>query len=318
MARGGVGYRPVMRSLRLAACGFAALLAASPARAAATGACGPEAAAERQAVVDEVAEARTAAGLEALPADPRLCAVAQARAEEVAASGSVDSDAQGISTVSRRLFAKGYAAHRWTERVILGFDRPEALVGNWARSGGESYRDTVLGDYEDLGVGVADGEEGTAVVLLFAIPKLSELHHLTEPLRDLFQVRKIALEQVERARRRAGLAPVSENPTLDAAAQRQAEDMLHRGYYAHTSPEGTTPGDRVERSPYGPYRFVAENIAKGVFEPAEVVDRWMASRHHRANILHPLAKDTGLGVAFGDTPAGFIVVWVQLFARHLR
>ncbi len=307
-----------MRALLLAVCGFAALLAASPARAAAADACGPEAAAERRAVVELVAEARTAAGLEALPADPRLCAVAQARAEEVAASGKVDSDAQGISSISRRLFARGYAAHRWTERVILGFDRPRALVGNWRRSGGSSYDDTVLGSYEEIGVGVADGEEGTAVVLLFAIPKLSELLRVTEPLRDLDDVRRIALEQVERARHRAGLAPVSENATLDAVAQKQAEDMLRRGYYAHTSPEGATPGDRVERSPYGAFRFVAENIAKGIFEPAEVVDRWMASRHHRANILHPLARDTGLGVAYGDSPDGFQVIWVQLFARPLR
>lgn len=293
-----------------------AMAAAAPAAPAAV--CGPEAAAARQAVIDRMERARTAAGLEVLGVDARLCAVAQIRAREVAASGSVDSDGTGISTVSRRLFAKGYEAHRWTERVILGYDRPEVMVGNWGGSGGASYRNTVLGDFEDVGVGVADGEGGTAVVLLFAVPKLSELHRLTEPLRDLAEVREIALEQVERARRKAGLEPVREDPVLDTVAQRQAEDMLHRGYYAHTSPEGTTPGDRVERSAYGEFRYVGENIAKGVFEPAEVVDRWMASRHHRANILHPLARDTGLGVAYGDTPDGFIVVWVQLFARHLR
>jgi uncharacterized protein YkwD len=262
-------------------------------------------------------EARTAAGLEVMTADARLCAVAQRRAEEVAAAGNVDSDSRTISTVSRRLFARGYQPHRWTERAILGYDRPEALYATWSRSREASYRETVLGSFEDVGVGVVHGGEGTAVVILFAVPKISEERRLTAPLADLAQVRKIALERVEQARRTAGRPPVHESSALDAVAQRQAEDMLHRGYYSHESPDGTTPGDRVERSAYGAYRFVAENIAKGIFEPDEVVDRWLASPHHRANILHPLARDTGLGVAFGDTPKGYVVVWVQLFAKPL-
>jgi len=278
--------------------------------------CGPEDGAARRAVVDQIDQARTAAGLEVLRVDSRLCSVAQRRAQEIAAAGSVEYDGRGISTVSRRLFAQGYEAHRWTERAILGFDPPAAMVRNWGRAGGSSYRDAVLGPFEELGVGVADGTSGTAVAILFAVPKLSEQHRLAAPLADLAEVRKIALEQVAKARHKAGVPPVHESSVLDAVAQRQAEDMLHRGYYSHTSPEGTGPGDRLEQSLYGPYRFVAENIAKGIFEPAEVVDRWMASRHHRANILFPLARDTGLGVAFGDTPDGFVVVWVQLFARR--
>ncbi len=290
--------------------------ARAPVAGAASAPCGPEECAARQEIARRIGEARTASGLEVLTVDSRLCAVAERRAEEVAAAGNVHSDSRTISTLSQRLFAKGYQAHRWTERAILGYDRPEALFSTWARSGGDSYRDTVLGSFEDVGVGVAHGDEGTAVVILFAVPKISEERRLTAPLADLARVRKIALEQVERARRKAGRPPVSEDPALDSVAQRQAEDMLHRGYYAHESPEGTTPGDRVEHSAYGAYRFVAENIAKGIFEPDEVVDRWLASPHHRANILHPLARDTGLGVAFGDTPDGFVVVWVQLFARR--
>ena len=88
--------------------------------------------------------------------------------------------------------------------------------------------------------------------------------------------------------------------------------MLRRAYYSHTSPEGGTPGQRVQASGHRA-RSVAENIAKGLFTPDEVVRRWLASPGHRRNVLFRRATEMGAGVAFGENARGFEVVWVQVF-----
>ena len=288
----------------------------APAPAPAAGDCLPDAAGERRALLEWVNETRAEAGLAPLLADPHLCAIAQERAREMAAAGSVESDAESIRSVSRGLHGRGYEAHRWTERAILGYDEPVRMAGQWGRAAQSSFHDTVLGAFEEVGVGIADAGEGTAISLLFAVPRLTELHRVSEPLADLDRVRSEALLRVNLARERHRLRPVARNPLLDAAAQLYAEEMLRRGFYSHLSPERKTPADRVTALGYGGFTFLAENIAKGLFEPDEVVERWLASRDHRDNILHHEAAETGLGVAFGDTEKGFQVVWVQLFGRR--
>lgn len=278
-------------------------------------ACGPGASGERRNLVVWVNDTRVEAGLEPLLADPRLCAIAQVRAEEMAAAASVQSDSQSIQSVSRRLLRSGYEAHRWTERAILGYDPPVRMAERWSLAPETAMRDTVLGPFEEVGVGVAEGPGGTAISLLFAVPRLSELLRVSEPLADLDEVRAQALRRVNEARRSAGRPPVEPAPLLDAAAQLYAEEMFRRGFYGHLSPERKTPADRARAVGYH-YAFLAENIAKGLFEPEEVVERWLDSRHHRDNILHREAVETGLGVAFGDTEDGFQVVWVQMFGRR--
>lgn len=271
---------------------------------------------ERGAVVDWINEARAAADLPPLEADRRLFAVAQERAEALAAAGTVDTDAATLQKVSRALHAGGYEAHRWTERAILGYDEPVRMVRSWSAGADTSFADTSLGPFQDVGVGIAtDADGAVAVSLLFAVPRSTELLRVTEPLRDLDRVREQVLTATNRARREEGkrLSPLRENRELTEAAQRYAERMLEEGFYAHVAPDGSTPSDRAEAADYGPVRFLAENIAQGVFEPAEVVERWLGSRDHRRNILHPRAAEMGLGLAFGDTEDGFRVLWVQLF-----
>ncbi len=274
---------------------------------------------ERGAVVAWVNAARDSAGLPRLEADRRLFAVAQQRAEALAAAGTVETDTATLQKVSRALLAGGYQAHRWTERAILGYDEPVRMVRNWSAGADASFADTSLGPFEDVGVGIAEAEDGAlAISLLFAVPRSTEIIRITEPLRDLDRVRSEVLARTNRARQEEGkrLSPLRANRELDEAAQRYAERMLAEGFYAHVAPDGATPASRAEAAGYGPIRFLAENIAQGVFEPFEVVERWLGSPDHRRNILHPRAEEMGLGLAFGDTDDGFRVLWVQLFGRR--
>ncbi|MCX4821153.1 sigma-70 family RNA polymerase sigma factor [Streptomyces sp. NBC_01142] len=117
------------------------------------------------------------------------------------------------------------------------------------------------------------------------------------------------LVNAERAKR--GCAPVSANGRLVAAAQRHSEDMAARHYFSHTSPGGTDPGDRIDAAGY-PWRTYGENIARGHQSPADVMNGWMNSPGHRANILNCAFREIGIGVH--DASGG--PWWTQAFGAR--
>lgn len=87
--------------------------------------------------------------------------------------------------------------------------------------------------------------------------------------------------------------PVVENALLNEAAAGHAQDMVENDYVSHTGLDGSTAADRVLEVGYD-YTFVAENIAQGFDTQTEVMDAWMDSPGHAANILDPRAVDFGL------------------------
>jgi uncharacterized protein YkwD len=115
---------------------------------------------------------------------------------------------------------------------------------------------------------------------------------------------------VNEQRRRYGCPDVGPDERLAAAARGHAEDMVERGYFAHRSPAGERAGDRITDEGYRWSRF-AENIARGQDSAAEVVDDWMDSPPHRANILDCRLAELGVGLTFDRTRKPY---WVQNFA----
>jgi uncharacterized protein YkwD len=121
------------------------------------------------------------------------------------------------------------------------------------------------------------------------------------------------LDKVNAARRKAGAPPLRSDPLLEKAAQKHAEDMLARGYFAHESPSGTTVKERAREAGYE-WRTIGENIAEGQFTVDEVMDTWMESPGHRRNILDPAFTEIGIGLALGKGKNGERnVLWVQNF-----
>ncbi|MFC4597437.1 CAP domain-containing protein [Cohnella hongkongensis] len=118
-----------------------------------------------------------------------------------------------------------------------------------------------------------------------------------------FATQVITLVNQERAK--AGLKPLAAtNATLTKMALDKAKDMYHNGYFDHNSPTYGSPFDMMKK--YGiNYRYAGENIAKGQRTPQEVMNAWMNSPGHRANILS--ANFTTIGVAYYNG------VWVQEF-----
>lgn len=107
-------------------------------------------------------------------------------------------------------------------------------------------------------------------------------------------------------RAQAARAVVTEHPALVAAAAGHARDMAQRGYFSHTGADGSSVGGRLRAQGYR-WCHVAENIAKGQWSLAEVMDGWFFSPGHRANMVAREAAVFGLARS-GD-------VWVMVLAR---
>ena len=106
-----------------------------------------------------------------------------------------------------------------------------------------------------------------------------------------------------------GLEPVASDSRLQAAAGAFARDMVDRRFFDHVSPGGATMMDRLHMAGWNPDGAwsAGENIAWGSGDlgtPARIVDAWMHSAGHRANILNGTFTQIGLGIADGAPQAG--------------
>ncbi|WP_143661720.1 CAP domain-containing protein, partial [Streptomyces sp. st170] len=118
-------------------------------------------------------------------------------------------------------------------------------------------------------------------------------------------------ELVNAERSKEGCGPVSVNGLLNTAAQRHSADMAAQDYFSHTSQDGRDPGARITAAGYR-WSTYGENIAKGQRTSADVMQSWMDSPGHRANILNCSFKEIGMGkVDSGGGP-----VWTQVFGAR--
>jgi uncharacterized protein YkwD len=136
---------------------------------------------------------------------------------------------------------------------------------------------------------------------------------------NLEELRRQALELVNRDRGKHDLPPLELGPILNEAALSHARDMLERDYYAHQSPEGESVQDRYIGAGGSRWELVAENISQcigctstpGPQEVEELQQGWMDSPEHRENILAEGIERFGFGVVTG---AGRTLYAVQTFA----
>lgn len=110
------------------------------------------------------------------------------------------------------------------------------------------------------------------------------------------------------------LAPLSDNPLLDQAAQAKAEDMAAKGYFAHTSPDGKTPWYWLDQAGYN-YDYAGENLAVDFTDSSDVTQAWMNSPAHRANIEKASYTEVGTGVATGVYEGRTVVFVAQEYAH---
>ena len=116
----------------------------------------------------------------------------------------------------------------------------------------------------------------------------------------------LRLVNIERSK--AGLSSLTTNATLKAAADKRAQET--KASFSHTRPNGSKFSTVLQE--YGiSYRTAGENIAYGQRSPQEVVNGWMNSPGHRANILNGSFGKIGIGVY----QSGGVIYWSQLFTN---
>lgn len=117
----------------------------------------------------------------------------------------------------------------------------------------------------------------------------------------------IRLVNVERAK--VGLTALKHDWEVARVAEHKSHDMARKNYFSHTSPTYGSPFDMLKA--YGvSYRSAGENIAQGQRTAQEVVNAWMNSPGHRANILKNGYTHIGIGYAAEGH------YWTQLFIQR--
>lgn len=124
------------------------------------------------------------------------------------------------------------------------------------------------------------------------------------------EIRQV-LDLVNQERAKNGIAALTLNNELTHIATMKATDMKDKNYFSHNSPTYGTPFEMLQQ--FGvKYSYAGENIAAGQTSASQVMNDWMNSSGHRANILNKNYTQLGVGYVKGGQYGTY---WVQLFTK---
>jgi uncharacterized protein YkwD len=112
----------------------------------------------------------------------------------------------------------------------------------------------------------------------------------------------------------AATTPLAWNATLASAADAHSRDMANNNYFDHKDRDDHTPGDRAELAGYSGQE-VGENIAAGQDTGRKVLDGWLASPGHCANLMNPQFRELGAAYAV-DPKSGAGIYWTAMFGTQ--
>lgn len=147
------------------------------------------------------------------------------------------------------------------------------------------------------------------LILLGALGAALHRHILEEGSYLAAVLPSVLVDLANSGRAERALPPLRVSETLVRAAQLKADDMAAKGYFAHISPDGTTPWHWFAEAGYQ-FTYAGENLAINFDDSAAVYAAWMDSPGHRANILGPQYTEIGIATAEGmyqGQPATFVV-----------
>ena len=140
-------------------------------------------------------------------------------------------------------------------------------------------------------------------------------HPLIVPTEDPAVLAKEAeiVQLVNDHRVSIGLNALIEAGNIADVARGHSTHMIVHDFFAHTNPEGETPGDRFTRAGIG-WSMIGENIAAGYVTATDAYNAWMDSPGHKANIERDGWTHTGVGYAFA-LDSDWWYYWTQNFLR---
>ena len=108
----------------------------------------------------------------------------------------------------------------------------------------------------------------------------------------------------------AATGPLQWHGVLVSAAARHSQDMTSHNFFSHTGSDNSSVGQRISDAGYG-WHLAAENIAAGYPTVQAVMDGWMASDGHCANIMHPALRDFGVACVPGSASNTYSSYWTM-------
>lgn len=162
------------------------------------------------------------------------------------------------------------------------------------------------------------GAQGTAATHKTYIP-------LANAQAQAGSIEQQVVDLVNQERRRNGCnANLTLSPKLSAAANRHSTDMALHDVFSHTGSDNSTLVMRVQAAGYV-YSWLAENIAAGYKTPQDVVNGWISSSGHHANMVNCNLRETGVGYYYqaddqhtvrddnGNISGPYYYYWTQVF-----
>jgi uncharacterized protein YkwD len=211
------------------------------------------------------------------------------------------------ANLERALKASNYRALRSFQWTFRGYRSPQAVAQALVPS-----QCRALGDAELREVGVQ--RSGNAWWIIAAVP----FDPPEAAKADDVAGRVLALVNQARSQpRRCGqqsfgpAPPLALNAHLTQAAASHAQSMARFGYLEHEGRDGSTPAERASRAGYR-WRSVGENVAMGQTTPERVMQDWLKSPEHCANIMEPRYAEMGVAFAVNTRSEGGIY-WAQTF-----
>ena len=178
----------------------------------------------------------------------------------------------------------------------------------------QNYCETITGrDFTEIGLYRRDDNVWVVVAARFSPPRVKDAARVSEEVLGLVNAarskpRRCGSKSFEAA------PPVTLSATLAQAALIHAQDMAAHDHFQHEGTDGSKPSERLTRVGYQ-WRSAAENIALGPTTARQVMEGWLASPGHCANIMSP--RSTQMGLAYTTTPGGGDIYWAQEFAAPM-
>ena len=250
--------------------------------------------------------------------DDLLSALAQAR-QQCGAFGVLQPDAR-LDDAARRLSqgasleaalqGSGYRAQRSVQWTMRGYRSPQAVAQALVPAQCQALGDAAL---RQVGVQRSGNAYWIVAAVPFDPPAAAQASGVSARVLALVnqaraQPRRCGAEAFDAAR------PLALNAQLTQAAAVHAQSMARLGYLEHQGRDGSSPAERARRAGYA-WRSVGENIAMGQTTPERVVQEWLRSPEHCANIMEPRFNEMGVAFAVNTASEGGIY-WAQTFGRR--
>lgn len=150
------------------------------------------------------------------------------------------------------------------------------------------------------------------VLLSFSLANLQSLLWMSSHTLVSSVLPSVIVDLTNEERAEASVRGLKRNSVLDEAAKRKAEDMAAKEYFAHYSPDGIAPWHWFDTVGYN-FIHAGENLAVHFTDSEEVIEGWMNSPGHRANILDGKYTEIGVGTARGEFNGHETIFVVQMF-----